>query len=120
VSVHHRAQTLRTSFVAGDLELFVAERSNSTLTDAARSKNLQHIATVRLHLAHEITDLLVSELLIRQRINRRQNSRSRHNAMIDRVAQRHVFKRSEALNRSEARQQRAPGVALGLKRCSLG
>ena len=120
VRVHHAAQALRARFAARGIDLFLRQRRHAAVADAGRREDLDQVGAVGLLLADVFADLIGRPLRVRDLAERRQDARPGQHAAIDRIAQRLVGQRADALHGREAGHQRDVGVLGAVERGLLG
>jgi hypothetical protein len=101
---------------ASSQDLLVAQRLSAALADALGGEDLDHIGTVGDGLPDVLPDLIWGHVRLPDWGDRRQQPRAWNLAARNRVAQRHVARRTDALHGGEARHQHGMGVLRGVKR----
>ena len=120
VRVHHAAQALRPRLTARRIDLLLRQGRHAAVADAGRREDLDQVGAVALQLADLFANLIGRPFRIRNLAERRQDARSRQHAAIDRIAQRLVGRRADALHGGEAVDQRDVGVFGAIQRRLVG
>jgi hypothetical protein len=112
--MYQRPQTVRLGLRASGFDLLAAERAPAAVAHTLGGKNLDQVGAVRRDFTYVFVDLVGRELRIAQRPKRRQDSRARQHASIDRVAGRSVNRAADALHGGESGHERDIGVFQGV------
>ena len=122
IRVHQRPQPLLLRLIARRVQLFLRKRHPSALPYALRRENLDRVRARLLLFPHERAYLFRRTCFLplpEQRLYSCKNPRPGQFSFRDRVAQRNIVCRAQALNRSEPRHQRHPCIRRRLIRILL-
>src|SRR5262249_11807552 len=101
----HCAETLRASFAAGGVELFLREGGLTALPDAEGCEDLDEIGSFRFLLSNVFTKLLRRQPRVGHLVERSEDPRPRQYAARNGIAKRLVRRRAYTLYGGESRHQ---------------
>jgi len=110
MSVHKSAEPLRLCFPTNGVELFLRQGWRAAVTDALRREDLDEVGALRFPLSDYGAQGVRRQTRIADRLERREDARTRCRSDGDEVAQVLVLQGSWALDRGHARHQRRERV----------